>query len=163
GIMPHTPADDFGEIFLMASDHLPLQATKPDATEDKLIWLAANMLPVQEASAIHEFDLSTIRSHLMLSESLPKLNGEAYFDIPSLFEGVTQMSLLTFQSLTFGALTKFVKFDVAQFIKEPRHYRLQESWFASTKIPSAQVSAFLNFVSATPDELASVISKSNTG
>jgi hypothetical protein len=163
GKIPVVPADEFGDLFLMASDHLPLQTAKPETVEDKFVWLAANLLPVQEASAFNDFDLSIIRSHLMLFETLPRLEGKPYYDIPALFEGITGMSLLTFQSLIFGALTKFLKFDVARFVQNPRHYSLQHAWFASTRVSSAQVAAFLTFVSSTPDELAAAMPKFNLG
>jgi hypothetical protein len=163
GKIPATPDDAFGDIFLMASDHLPLQTAKPETLEDKFVWIAANLLPVQEASAFNNFDLSIVRSQLMLFEALPKVEGKPHYDIPTLFEGITGMPLMTFHSLEFGALTKFLKFDAERFVQNPRNYSLQREWFSSTKVPSAQVDAFLNFSAATPDQLASELPKHNSG
>jgi hypothetical protein len=163
GRAPAVREDVFGELFLMASDHLPLGAPKPDADDDKFVWIAANLLPVQEASAFNDFDLSIIRSRMMLFDSLPKLKDDPHYDIPVLFEKVTGISLLTYHSLLFGALTKFLKFDAERFVQNPRSYSLQREWFSSTKIPAAQVEAFLNFVSATPDELAAQLHSRNSG
>jgi len=163
GRIPAVPEDAFGDLFLMASDHLPLQTTKPDATEDKFVWLAANMLPVQEASAFQNFDLSIIRSHLMLFDALPKVEGKPQYDLPAMFENITGMSLVTYHSLVFGALTKFLKFDVERFVQNPQNYSLQREWFSSTRVPPAQVEAFLRFVSATPDDLTAALRTQNSG
>ena len=163
GRIPAVPEDTFGELFLMASDHLPLQTTNPDTLEDKFVWLAANLLPVQEASAFNNFDLSIVRSQLMLFEALPKVESKPHYDIPAMFEGITGMPLMTFHSLEFGALTKFMKFDAERFAQNPRNYSLQREWFSSTNVPTAQVDAFLNFSSSTPDQLASELLKHNSG
>ncbi len=160
---PPVREDVFGELFLMASDHLPTRAPMPNTDEEKFVWLAANILPVQEASAFNDFDLSIIRSRMMLFDSLPKLKDEPHYDIPVLFERITGISLLTYHSLLFGALTKFLKFDAERFAQNPRGYSLQREWFSSTKIPTAQVEAFLNFVSAAPDELAAQLHSRNSG
>ena len=163
GKIPAAPDDAFGDIFLMASDHLPLQTPKPDALEDKFVWIAANLLPVQEASAFNDFDLSIVRSQRMLFEALPKVEGKPHFNIPAMFEDITGIPLMTFHALEFGALTKFMKFDVESFMENPGSYSLQREWFSSTKVPAAQVDAFLSFSSATPDQFASELRKHNSG
>lgn len=133
-----------GRIFLMASDHLPAFAAKPEPLDDKFAYVAAQLLPVQEGSGFHRFDHKIARSYTMLSESASKLQqgGGPNYDIASQFEQATQLPLLTFQSLILAALTKFYKFDPYTHAQDPRTYRLDERWFASTQIRPEVVGRF---------------------
>jgi hypothetical protein len=154
-----------GKIFLMAGDHLPTFRTNPEPLDDKFAFFASQFLPVQEASGFHRFDHKIARSYIMLTESAPKFRncGGAYWDIAKVFEEITNLPLLSFQSLLFGSLARFIKFDLQAFEADPRNYGLSKTWFASTKIPSEAIQSFLSLVSATPAEFQSAFEKADQG
>lgn len=153
-----------GRIFLMAGDHLPHVGTKPDSIPEKFAYFAAQLLPVQEASGFHRFDHKFTRSYLMLSDA-PKLQGQAdaYWDVAADFHRLTEVPLLTFQSLLFGSLAKFQHVDLHAFLQDPQAYALEKQWFLSTSIAEGTVDKFLKLVSATPDELKASFERRNWG
>jgi hypothetical protein len=156
---------ELGKVFLMAGDHLPILTKKPDPLEDKFAFFAAQLLPVQEASGFHRFDHKMARSFAMLGESIRQLRegNRRYWDIPAIFEQVSGVPLLTFQSLLFGALTKFLQFDPNAYVKDPRSYGLNRGWFASTKVEPKLIERFLECVSATADKLKDEFGRANWG
>jgi hypothetical protein len=153
-----------GKIFLMAGDHLPTLQPKPEPLDDKFAFFASQFLPLQEASGFHRFDHKVARSYRTLSNSAPRLSSEGpYWDVPGIFEEVTNVPLLTFQSLLFGSLVKFHTFDPQAFQADPRSYGLNNAWFRSTKISADLIDRFLALVSATPSEFQSAFQKTNQG
>ena len=133
--------------------------------DDKFAYFASQLLPVQEASGFHRFEHKIGRSYAMISDSAPRLRGrvDPYWDIPALFEETTNVPLLTFQSLLFGSLSKFLNFDLAVLQADPGRYRLSKQWFSSTKIPQETIERFLTLVSAPADEFRSAFQKSDWG
>ncbi len=154
-----------GRVFLMAGDHLPALTKIPDPLDDKFAFLAAQFLPIQEASGFHRFDHKMARSYMMLSETHPKIreNGDSYFDIPKQFEQITNVPLLTFQSLLFGSLAKFRQFDSRAYEADPRTNALSKTWFASTRIKTEVVDRFLELVSGTPETFKENYTKADWG
>jgi len=144
---------NLGRVFLMAGDHLAYPPAKPEPLLDRFAYFASMMLPVQEASGFHRYDHKMARSFAMLNESAPNLRQRQprYWDIPALFEQVSGLPLLTFQSFLFGALTKFLEFDPRAYMNDPRSYGLNQNWFRSTTIKRELIDAFLNCVSGTPE------------
>jgi len=154
-----------GKIFLMAGDHLPTLQAKPEPLDDKFVFFASHFVPVQEASGFHRFDHKIARSYKMLMECAPKIRNGAgpHLDLADIFEETTKLPLLTFLSLLFGSLARFNKFDPQAFVKDPRSYGLNKTWFATTKIPTESIDRFLALVSTTPAEFRSAYEKANQG
>jgi hypothetical protein len=165
GLIPDSPQfRRLGRIFLMAGDHLPSVGPTPEHDDDKFAFLAAQLLPIQEASGFHRFDHKVARSYRMLSQCGPLLrNDKPYYDIEKSFEELTNVPLLTFQSLLFGSLARFHQFDPEAYRKDPRSYGLRRAWFNSTRIAPLVVERFLELVSATPAEFKSAYQKANQG
>jgi hypothetical protein len=164
-VIPTERLQELGRIFLMASDHLPQMSPKPEPLDERFAWFTRQLLPVQEASGFHRFDYKMARSYVMLSESITQLQGanRRYWDIPALFEQATGLPLLTFQSLLWGALTKFRTFDPSKYAIDPRSYSLNQQWFASTTVPPELVDRFLSSVSGTSDQFKAAFERTNWG
>jgi hypothetical protein len=156
---------ELGKVFLMASDHLGTPPKKPEAIPDKFAYFASGMLPVQEASGFHRFDHKMARSFMMLDHTAPQLRDRKprYWDIPALFEQTCGLPLLTFQSLLFGALTKFVNFDPKAYMDDPRSYGLDRGWFRSTNVRPELIETFLDYVSNTPELFKGSFEKADWG
>jgi hypothetical protein len=156
---------ELGKVFLMAGDHLGTPPKKPEAIPDKFAYFASTLLPVQEASGFHRFDYKMARSFMMLHHSAPQLRDRRprYWDIPALFEQTCGLPLLTFQSLLFGALTKFVKFDPKAYMDDPRSYGLDRGWFRSTNVRPELIETFLDCVSNTPELFKGSFEKADWG
>lgn len=153
-----------GRIFLMAGDHLPNPVGAPEQLDNKFAYLAAQFLPIQEASGFHRFDHKVARSFMMLSQCAPKLHGDpCYYDIQQTFEKITGVPLVTFQSLLFGSLARFHKFHPKAYVSNPKNFGLSKTWFASTAIAPDVVDRFLELVSATPAEFKCAYERSNQG
>jgi hypothetical protein len=165
GLVPGPPQfRRLGKIFLMAGDHLPTLGGTPELIDDKFAYFAAQFLPIQEASGFHRIDHKVARSFMMLSQSVPKLRDkESYYDIETDFGDLTGVPLLTFQSLLFGSLAKFHKFDPQAYVSDPRNFGLRKTWFASTKLDPQIIDRFLELVSASPAEFKSAYEKTNQG
>jgi hypothetical protein len=156
---------ELGKVFLMAGDHLATPPKKPEGIPDKFAYFASMLLPVQEASGFHRFDYKMARSFMMLDHSAPQLRDRKprYWDIPALFERVCALPLLTFQSLLFGALTKFSKFDPKAYMDDPRSYGLDRGWFRSTNVRPELIETFLEYVSETPARFKVSFEKADWG
>src|SRR5262249_93722 len=156
---------ELGRLFLMSGDHLASPPNKPEPLPERFAYFSSMMLPVQEASGFHRYDHKMPRSFAMLSDSPPQLRGRhpRYWDIPALFEQVAGLPLLTFQSLLFGALTKFLRFDPKAYMNDPRSYALNQSWFQSTTAGRELIDAFLNCVSGTLETFKQSFQRSNWG
>jgi len=156
---------ELGRVFLMAGDHLASPPNKPEPLPERFAYFASMMLPVQEASGFHRYDHKMARSFSMLNDSAPHLRERhpRYWDIPGLFEQLAGLPLITFQSLLFGALTKFLQFDPKAYMNDPRRYGLNQSCFRSTIVGRELIDAFLNCVSSTPETFKQSFQTSDWG
>jgi len=148
-----------GDIFLMANDYMhfeDLGDTKE--TLDQFVKAAIHMIPVQEAVS-DRVRHKILRAYQMTSASSldPYRKEVFFFDIPKLFEESVGISLSIFYALVLGALSRFAVFKPEDFMKDPLSYVLTNTWFDSTKIRPDDVSSFLKYVSATPDEFVKLL------
>jgi len=151
-----------GEVFLMANDHLH-QALPPSKTvEEKILQNIVFFIPILEAGSHGTFLNKMMRSHLMLTSVVEELRDKAnFFDVRKLFAAAMGVPVLTYEALIFGAMSRFLGLDISRYMANPSGFSLPTTWFDKTAVPRKEVSAFLQDVSASGEELKKVVSEQN--
>lgn len=159
GLITEPYAGGFGKVLLMASDHvhmpMPDDSEPPGAIQDKAINVMVTMLPSLEANHFTNYLDRIARSFLMLSRfTEPLREGRLFFDVRALFEEAAGIPLQVYQSLVWGSLSRFAKVERLRTTNDMLDFALPSAWFGSTRIPPAQIEAFLADVAASGEALA---------
>ncbi len=155
------PSWNLAKLVLMANEQLGFAPAQMIPHENSLALLA-NMVTASEGSRFSSWRHKMVRTALMLTQLLehnPKLLNQ--FDVASLFREVTGIPLRTYLSLILGVATKKLS-EEKQTEMLPPPFQIDDQWFRETIVSQEELSAFLNDVSATPDQLTEAAKAAST-
>jgi hypothetical protein len=142
----------FGDALLMANDqfHFDLQGF---TNEEKLLNTLTNFVPVIEYS-VFRLESEIARSHLMLTQfSLRLKNHPDFIDIPESFLKLAGIPLQDYLALWFGLLSKYTAIDLPTLQKDWMELYIRPDFFRTTEVPLDMAEAFLEELTATPEDL----------
>lgn len=157
-----------GCLFLMANDqfhHGLLQANPaPDGElRDFYLRMVTEMLAVHEGASPDIASMLT-RGHLMLTRYAPQLSNSADFvDVAGLFQAKTSISVSELEALVFATHSRFGRQFSFSVVARPALLPLKRQDFDNTAVTGDKVDSFLRFVTATPNEIAAEVTKSDNG
>ena len=154
-----------GLILLMASDHLPINfATPRPVTSRDLAALLADFIVITEYSHVHEPKGKIARSYMMLNKIPEKLRGDPRFiDISKDFKNALGLTILEFQSICFGLLTRLMKVSFEALRADPRAFLIPETYLSSTALAPGIMESALSNLAGTPDTLRDRFSERDCG
>jgi hypothetical protein len=158
---------DLGVLFLKANDLLdygllPAPTGGPGGREE-YIKIVTEMLAVKEGSS-PDIGAMFIRGHLMIARYAQELNSESdYVDVAGELEKATGLSLLEFEALVFGTHARFGSKFSQQVVLEPHLLPLRQADFGQAAVSREKVDSFLEFFSASPDDIADEVSRTDCG
>lgn len=121
-----------------------------------MIGALPNFVLVQEYSARNLFAHRVVRSHLMYTRFAVSLSGlPEYVNLAQAFQDLTGLTLVEYEALCFGALSRFMKVDFSAFKGNPVAFLMSASNFESAAMPREKVERFLGEVSATVETFRS--------
>jgi hypothetical protein len=137
---------------LMANEQLGFASAQRIPGEDGLGMLA-NMITSSEGSRFSSWRHKMARTALMMTNVLER-NSELIlqFDVAGLFQEITGVPLRTYLSLILSVATKKLS-EQRQAEMLPPPFQIDGQWFRETIVAQAELAAFLNDVSSTPDQL----------
>jgi hypothetical protein len=153
-----------GAVFLMANDHLHFRQPSTASEVEKTIGMLPNLVLVQEYSAANRLAYRVVRSHLMYTRFATGLSERAHsVDLARAFQKLTGLTLVEYEALCFGTLSKYMKVNLAAFKANPSTFLLSACNFQSTAVPADKVKLFLAEVSATAEQFRSYFAKKDAG
>ena len=153
-----------GVSFLMANDHLHFSYPSPDDSDEKMVNTLADLIPVGEYSGWHSVINKITRSYLMSTRILDSMRKHSDFvDLNTEFSKIAGITPIEYQSLCFGALSKYIRMDIASYRKHPQSFLLPRTFFNPTHIVQERVDQFLEDLSSTPEKFREAFGKRNVG
>jgi hypothetical protein len=152
-----------GGAFLMANDHLHFEHPQPASEDEEMIGMLPNFVLVQEYSGRNLLAHRSVRSHLMYTRFAVSLSGHPeYVNLAQAFQDLAGLTLVEYEALCFGALSRCMKVDFATFNANPGAFLMSASNFESTAMPADKVERFLDDVSATVETFRSDFTAKDT-
>jgi hypothetical protein len=149
--------------FLMANDHLHFDHPQTASEEAEMIGMLPNFVLVQEYAGRNLLAHRVVRAHLMYARFAAALNGRPeYMNLAHVFQELTGLSLVEYEALCFGALTRCMKIDLAAFKASPGVFLLSANNFQSTAMPGHKLERFFDEVSATIEAFRSDFTAKDT-
>lgn len=150
-------------VFLMASDHLHSYHPQTTSEEEELIRILPDLVLCQEYAGTNRLAHRAVRSHLMYTRLAAALTGHPEFlDLAQMFQKLTGLTLVEYEALCFGTLSKCMKLNLAEFKANPALFLLSSNSFHNAAVPKEKVGLFLSEVSATAEEFYSDLERKNT-
>jgi hypothetical protein len=155
---------ELGFLFLMGLDLMPASLPPSNNSFERSIRFIVHFIPIQESTVFHEVEYKIVRSYIMANQTCKKLeNRSGYLNIGKQFALSTGLELEDFFALMLATLSRFYKFDLADFARNPLGYAINKTWFSSSKIPEEIVNLFLRELSASPSEIAAEVQNRHYG
>ena len=140
-----------GRVFLMANDLLPKGLTSAGPTvltQDKMINVMSEFIPIGEASGHFKAINKIVRSRLMLDKFFL---GEGK-EIRQLFQKQTGVPLDQYFALCFATLCRYADLDLKKYQTDPNNFVLAENWYRTTPVSRDVLASFLDEISATAED-----------
>lgn len=158
---------NLGLLFLKANDLFDY-GLLPGPTGDRhgkeeYMKIVTEMLAVNEGASPDIGSMFT-RGHLMIARYAQELSSDPdYVDVAGEFEKTTGMSLLEFEALVFAVHARFGPKFSDQVVREPHLLPLRQADFGQTAVSPEKVDSFLRFFSASLDDIAEEVRKTDCG
>jgi hypothetical protein len=151
---------ELGRFFLKASDQLTRPLVPAATKSENLGKITAALLPDFEANSCADYRNRMARSFRTM-QILGRLRRSAHFiDVRAAFKDAMGISLEVYESLSVGSLAQIFKMDSRLF--DPKQNAplpfselgLSADWFSTTSRLPSEISAFLDDISASAEDLS---------
>ncbi len=152
----------FGDAFLMANDQFHFGLTG-STEKERLLNTLTEFVPSVEYSGLHLHN-RIARAYLILRKISLELSDHADFiNIPEVFESLGGIPLDEYFALWFGLLGKYTFLDLQLLQKNWQELYVFGDFFRTTQIPPETAQAFLDELSATPEDFKRTFAQRDYG